>query len=209
MRQSKCGSIVHISKVNKLQNNCSLSVTFESCIMKLFHSLLLFSVIISVIYGDASLAIKHPFIHLGDYEATNESMVKYFYSGDIHASWQKAVELCEIFEMQLTIFKDAEEDEYFRENFSSFFDGRDAFIFIAANTTAPGRNWKWMNGEKINFDISWGEKQPNNEGNKEFCLCFDESNPLLYHDISCNEKYPFVCQEEWTFERVPVKKMKN
>jgi hypothetical protein len=152
--------------------------------------------------------IKHPFIHIGDFEVNNETLRKYFYSDDVHASWAKSVELCELFEMKIVTFKNAEEDKKFRESFASFFDGRPYFIFVGANTTRPGskNDWKWINGEKINFDITWGENQPNNEENKEFCLCMDEADPLVYHDISCTEKYPFVCEENWIYERILVKK---
>lgn len=181
--------------------------------------LLLLVVIFAISQTDAAVrsgdddeeVIKHPFTHVGNYEVANETVIKYFYSGDIHASWQKAVELCEIFEMQLTIFKDEKEEKNFREKFAKFFNGRDSFIFLGANTTTGGtkNNWQWMNGEKIKFDMQWGEGQPNNDENKEFCLCFDESDPLLYHDISCTEEYPFVCQEIWNYERILVKKTKT
>lgn len=173
--------------------------------MKFF--IVLFLIIKLVQCKNSSTIIKHPFIHIGDFEVENESLKKYFYSGDIHASWAKAVELCELFEMKLATFKTAEEDKSFREKFSSYFNGRDYFIFIGAKTNRPGskNDWKWMNGAKINFELSWGENQPNNDGNKENCLCMDEADPLLYHDINCNEKYPFVCEENWIYEKNLVK----
>lgn len=156
-----------------------------------------------------SAVIKHPFIHIGDFEVKNELLKKYFYSGDIHASLEKAVELCDLFGMKIVTFKNSEEDEKFREKFASFFDGRDYFIFLGANTTRPGSKveWKWFDDEKINFEITWDESQPNNAENKEFCLSLDEANPLLYHDVNCADKYPFVCEENWIYKQVLVKKV--
>lgn len=160
-------------------------------------------------YCDTSTNIKHPFTLIGKYEIANETVKNYFYSGNVHASWEMAREVCKIFEMQLISFKNPMEEENFRGKFGKFFKGRDSFIFIGANTSTPGskNNWKWLNGEKLNFDIVWGENQPNNDGNRESCLCFDENDPLLYHDISCKEKYPFVCEEVWNYERILVKKI--
>lgn len=172
--------------------------------------LVILFILINFFCGEsASTAIKHPFIHIGDFEVKNELLKKYFYSGDIHASWSKAVELCELFDMKIVTFKKSDEDKNFREKFSSFFDGRAYFIFLGANTTRPGskNDWKWISGENINFELSWGDNQPNNDENKESCLCMDEADPLLYHDISCSEKYPFVCEENWIYETVLVKKI--
>lgn len=173
--------------------------------MKVF---LLLSLLVFSSSQENSSIIKHPFINIGSYEVANETVIKYFYSSDIHASWSKAVELCKIFEMQLVIFKDDAEEKNFKEKFGKFFAGRDSYIFIGANTTKPGSKteWKWTNGEKINYELKWGETEPSNTGNKEFCLCFDENDPLLYHDISCEVEYPFVCQEIWNYERILVKK---
>lgn len=165
--------------------------------------------ILKFIHGESTSAvIKHPFIHIGDLEVNNETLRKYFYSGDVHASWEKAVELCELFEMKILTFKSSDEDKMFREKFAAFFDGRAYFIFVGANTTRPGSksDWKWISGEKINFELTWEENQPNNDGNKENCLCMDEADPLVYHDISCSEKYPFVCEENWIYERNLVKR---
>lgn len=150
---------------------------------------------------------KHPFEHLGSYEASNESTKEYFYSGEVHASWMKAAELCEIFGMKLLTFDDGKEEENFREKFAAFFDGRDAFIFIGANTTQAGSRteWKWLSGAKIDFDIKWGEKQPNAANLGESCLSFDEANPLLYHDMGCELVYPFVCKESWVVKPMKVK----
>lgn len=171
--------------------------------MKLFLLLLL----VPVISSESSSITKHPFIHVGNYEAANETVTKYFYSGNIHASWEMAVELCKIFNMQLTTFKHTKEEKSFREKFAKFFNGRDSFVLLGANTTTAGSksNWKWMDGEKLNFELKWADDQPNNEGNREFCLSLDENDPLLYHDVSCIEKYPFVCKEIWTYERILVK----
>lgn len=150
---------------------------------------------------------KHPFEHLGSYQQSDDVSKEYFYSGNVHATWLKAAELCELFGMKLLTFNDTKEEENFRTKFESFFNGRDSFIFIGANTTESGTktNWNWINGEKINFDIKWGKKQPNADENNEFCLCFDEAKPLLYHDISCEEHCPFVCHEEWHYKKMKVK----
>ena len=172
--------------------------------MKLLVLLLLLPVIS---HCECPSTTKHPFIHIGNFEVANETVIKYFYSGNIHASSEMALELCKIFEMQLTTFKDTKQEKSFRTNFAKFFNGRDSFVVLGANTTTAGSktNWKWVNGEKLNFELLWGDDQPNNEGNEEFCLCLDETDPLLYHDISCKEKYPFVCKEVWTYEKKLVK----
>ncbi|KAG5669808.1 hypothetical protein PVAND_000101 [Polypedilum vanderplanki] len=151
---------------------------------------------------------NHPFEHIGTYEASNDNSTKeYFYSGDIYASWMKAMELCELFGMKLLTFDDAKEDENFRKSFVSFFANREAFIYIGANTTQPGSRteWNWINGEKINFDIKWGEKQPDESSKEEFCLTFDENDPLVYHDMGCKDVLPFVCKESWKIKNIKVK----
>lgn len=85
--------------------------------MKFF--IVLFLIIKFAQCKNSTTVIKHPFVHIGDFEVENESVKKYFYSGDIHASWAKAVELCELFEMKLVTFKNEQEDKSFREKFSS------------------------------------------------------------------------------------------
>lgn len=190
--------------------NCNAKYLTQSQLSALVNmKLLLLLLLVPVIsHCERSPSItKHPFIHVGNYEVANETVIKYFYSGNVHASSEMAMELCKIFDMQLLTFKDTKEEKSFRENFAKFFDGRDSFILIGANTTSAGSktNWKWMNGEKLNFELKWSADQPNNEGNQEFCLCLDENDPLVYHDISCTEKYPFVCKEIWTYERILVK----
>lgn len=150
---------------------------------------------------------SHPFVHFGSYQHSDDISKEYFYSGNIHASWSKAVELCELFGMNLLTFNDSKEEENFRDKFSSYFDGRDSFIFIGANTTESRSktNWYWTNGEKLNYEIKWGESQPNQDVSNEFCLSFDEANPLVYHDMVCDDKCPFVCHEEWHLKKMKVR----
>lgn len=150
---------------------------------------------------------KHPFEQFGRYEQSEDISKEYFYSTTIHATWSKAIELCELFGMNLLTFNDTKEEENFREKFASFFEGRDSYIFIGANTTEARSktNWNWINGEKLNFDIKWASNQPHPTADNELCLSLDEANPLLYHDIACDEKCPFVCQEEWHYKKIKVK----
>lgn len=149
-------------------------------------------------------SLKHPFEYIGNYNSSTERSKEYFYSGDVHASWQKAAELCELFGMKFIKFDDAKEENNFREKFSTFFNGREFFVLVSANTSESGSttNWNWISGDKINFDIKWGEGQPNAD---EECLSFDEADPLLYHDVNCEDKYPFLCHQEWIIKQIRVK----
>uniref|UniRef100_A0A8C4E2I4 C-type lectin domain-containing protein n=2 Tax=Dicentrarchus labrax TaxID=13489 RepID=A0A8C4E2I4_DICLA len=52
--------------------------------------------------------------------------------------------------------------------------------------------WTWSDNTQSSFQV-WKQGQPNNYGGNQFCT--GENNLHKWDDISCLEKYPFICHQ--------------
>lgn len=76
----------------------------------------------------------------------------------------------------------------------------DRYFHIGGLTTIAKSKteWYWVNsGNKVNYEMSWLSKEPNNYNNREMCLTFAK-DPTGFNDIACYNasELNFVCQSK-------------
>ncbi|XP_048039465.1 C-type mannose receptor 2-like [Megalobrama amblycephala] len=55
-------------------------------------------------------------------------------------------------------------------------------------------SWQWSDQSYSSFRY-WAPGEPDNYGGVEYCTVFDQKIQGQWNDSSCNNQYPFVCQE--------------
>ncbi|XP_030267216.1 ladderlectin-like isoform X2 [Sparus aurata] len=106
-------------------------------------------------------------------------------------TWVEAERYCLRFGTNLASVHSQEEYEFVQEVVRGT-TGRFPQAWLGANDAVKDGAWLWSDGSKF-YDGFWAEFEPNNYMSKERCVVMNLSAFLLWGDVSCDLRRPFVC----------------
>ena len=114
----------------------------------------------------------------------NNSCYKFFQD---KLTWSAAQTECEAFESLLVTIHSREENNFVWSLIpSGNFD-----IWMGGSDVASEGSWVWKDGQAWGLFTSWKTGEPNNLGNEDCLLMYDESGN--WNDLSCTATRAYVC----------------
>ena len=119
------------------------------------------------------------------------------------ARWADAVLTCQFFDSQLIEIEDATENAYIK-NVLNGLGG--AGWYMGATDKAVEEEFIWMKSKKPLTQVfaDWAPGEPENHNHDEGCVALHSGSSYLWIDISCEDRYYYICETSSLFTNAPV-----
>ena len=119
------------------------------------------------------------------------------------ARWADAVLSCQLFDSQLIEIEDSTENAYIK-NVVKGLGG--AAWYIGATDKAVEGEFVWMNSKQPLAQVftDWMPGEPGNYNHDESCLALWKGNSYQWGDISCEDRYNYICETVGSGTVAPV-----
>eukprot|EP00105_Crassostrea_gigas_P040599 XP_019924747.1 PREDICTED: perlucin-like protein [Crassostrea gigas] len=107
------------------------------------------------------------------------------------ATWNNAQLDCSVKGAKLVEIESPEEDVYIRTLAHNLTEN----VWLGGTDVAEEGKWVWQSTGTIFSYSAWYVKQPNNYQNQD-CLCLFRPFGINWNDISCADRYQYICERE-------------
>ncbi|XP_077477565.1 CD209 antigen-like protein C [Stigmatopora argus] len=109
-----------------------------------------------------------------------------YYFAQRRRSWYQAKSKCEGATAKLVVIEDVEERKWLESSIKKAY-------WIGLTDRRKEREWEWINGSPLNYNIAnWGRNKPNNR-RKQDCAVI-RNRHRGWNDLRCKRKRRYICK---------------